>query len=327
MNNFIQRIFNRTHEELKLSDVENFFKTPQEETTVLEFKSGDVDIIKVFKEVAAFHNTEGGLLIIGAPRETKTKINGKNTEVKRCEGDLTYSAFQSKDWILQKLGSNIVPFPVGIKIKEFHKEAGSIYLIDVPQSTNPPHQCAADGCYYIRIDNEAKPAPHGFVQAMFNHRKSPILVADITCSGTKAHLKEIHVSISNESMIPAEGAEYLIEVFNPINFRSDDIYVQQDSSTEYTKLVCSKSAGSILVKKIKVTSSFSIEMPYSYIYVCVGIWSKISNINFYHFILDFKEDSVHSEIDNGDQYEELSSKYVNLVNKLRSQERFPNIRL
>ena len=84
---YIKKIFNKDIDNLNISDLVTFFETEQEETSVLEFKSGDVEIIDLYKEITAFLNTEGGLLIIGAPREIKKTI-GK-TVVKTCIGEVT----------------------------------------------------------------------------------------------------------------------------------------------------------------------------------------------------------------------------------------------
>ena len=163
---FITQFFDKNPDELTVSDIQNYFNDRQEESPTLEFKSGDAEINDVFKEVAAFLNTEGGLLIIGSPRETRETI-GKRV-INFCQGEVTYSKFVSKDWLHQKLFSNITPSPTEIYIKEIVTEKGNIFILDIPQSTNPPHQSTADGRYYIRLENESKPAPHGLIQALFD---------------------------------------------------------------------------------------------------------------------------------------------------------------
>lgn len=175
--NYIEKIFGKPRNEVKLSDIEEYFSTPQEESSVIEFKSGEVEINDIFKEITAFLNTEGGLLIIGAPRETKKEL-GKNI-IKVCEGNLTFSNFKNKDWLYQKIASNIVPIPTDLKIEEFLTENGNVFLIDIPQSLSPPHQSSSDGKYYLRLERDAKPAPHGIIQALFNKRRVPLLSTDI----------------------------------------------------------------------------------------------------------------------------------------------------
>jgi len=104
---YIEKIFNKNIVDLNINDLTDFFESDQEETSILEFKSGKVEINDIYKEITAFLNTEGGLLIIGAPIEKKEKI-GKNEKV-ICSGELTYSQFRNKDWLYQKIASNIVP--------------------------------------------------------------------------------------------------------------------------------------------------------------------------------------------------------------------------
>jgi predicted HTH transcriptional regulator len=84
MGKFSDSILNKTLEEITINDLKEFFSEPKDETATLEFKSGDVDVIKLYKEIAAFLNTEGGLLIVGAPRETKISL-GSGKLVSRCQ--------------------------------------------------------------------------------------------------------------------------------------------------------------------------------------------------------------------------------------------------
>jgi hypothetical protein len=60
-------ILGKNIESITIQDLEEFFTSEQEETSILEFKSGEVQLEDVYKEIAAFLNTERGLLIVGAP--------------------------------------------------------------------------------------------------------------------------------------------------------------------------------------------------------------------------------------------------------------------
>jgi predicted HTH transcriptional regulator len=210
--NYIEKIFGKPRNELLLIDIEEYFSSPQEETSVVEFKSGEVEINDIFKEVTAFLNTEGGLLIIGSPREVNKTI-GKTT-IKICQGSLTYSNFKNKDWLYQKIASNIVPSPTNIKIEEFITSNGNIFLIDIPQSLNPPHQSLSDGRYYLRLERDAKPAPHGIVQALFNKRRVPLIAATIQFEQFNDLNDKVTISLRNESSFPAEKVSFIIDVYN-----------------------------------------------------------------------------------------------------------------
>lgn len=208
--NYIEKIFQKEPEAIVLEDIERFFQEPQEETPILEFKSGEVQINDIFREIVAFLNTEGGLVFIGAPRETKVEIDGKKRNA--CVGDLTYSSFRSKAWLHQKIVSQISPPPHGIDILEFNHEDGNIFLIDVPQSQSPPHQSNPDARYYMRLDTEAKPAPHGLVQALFNQRTVPDISIGILFSKLENNRLKIEVRANNNSLTPADKVSYTVFV-------------------------------------------------------------------------------------------------------------------
>jgi len=70
-------IFNKEIYDLEIDDLKAFFSTEQEETSLIEFKSGAVEVDTIYKEVAAFLNTEGGILVIGAPEEKPILLDGK----------------------------------------------------------------------------------------------------------------------------------------------------------------------------------------------------------------------------------------------------------
>ena len=66
--------FGKSLRELIYTDIEDYFRQPREETTTIEFKSynkqhGTVEssLEGIVKGICAFLNSEGGLLIWGAP--------------------------------------------------------------------------------------------------------------------------------------------------------------------------------------------------------------------------------------------------------------------
>lgn len=203
-------IFGKGLNQLTYDDISDFFIEEQEENSVLEFKSGEVALESIYKETCAFLNTQGGIIIIGSPIE---KTKGDKTT---CKGSLTNSNFKSKDWLSQKVTSNIQPSPAGIKIIEREKNGVKIFICEIEQSVNPPHQCSSDGKYYIRLESEAKFAPHGIVLALFNKRKVPELsielTADTNTSGKK--ITYVNINIKNKTEIPADSIHYIIEAYN-----------------------------------------------------------------------------------------------------------------
>jgi predicted HTH transcriptional regulator len=124
-----EKLLGKDIHQLQTVDLVDFFSSEREETSILEFKSGESSVEDICSEIAAFANTEGGILIVGAPRENK-RGKGKH-EVRFCQGELTSCVLPGKDWLLQKIAALIVPFPSGIKIQELKLEIGSCFIIEV----------------------------------------------------------------------------------------------------------------------------------------------------------------------------------------------------
>jgi hypothetical protein len=275
---YIEKIFRKNIYDFNISDLRTFFESEQEETSILEFKSGEVEINDLYKEISAFLNTEGGLIIIGSPRERKEKT-GKNEKV-ICQGDLTYSRFRNKDWLYQKIATSIVPTPIGLKIFEHLDDKGAIYVIDIPQSTIPPHQCSSDGKYYIRLEREAKPAPHGLVQALFNKRRFPNLIGEINVNKINQFEDEVDIKIMNRSSFPADKVSFIIDVYNVNNVESKFTFISNQNDELGPKFSLSEKTDQILVQVISIPINFVVEHIGSEYLIFVGYWSKDSDFDF-----------------------------------------------
>lgn len=290
-NYYTSYFFNKNPTELTFSDIQLYFKERQEESSTLEFKCGDVEITDVYKEVAAFLNTEGGLLIIGAPRESKEVIGRKT--ITYCQGDVTYSKFISKDWLHQKLYSNITPSPTQIYIKEITTQSGNIFILDIPQSFNPPHQSNADGRYYIRIENEAKPAPHGLIQALFDKRKKPKIKAEIKRVYFDNITDYLNVSLHNESSIPADKVSFIVELFNISE--TDNNFIESDDEVLGKKFSLSKKLDQVLASVISFGVDFKVRHTSKKYLVSVSFWSRESDFDCVYFIIDPISNSILSK--------------------------------
>jgi hypothetical protein len=197
-------------------DLEKYFSIPREETSLLEFKSGQIKINAIFKEICAFLNTDGGLIIIGSPKERKVAKSGRFPK-RICQGSLIPSDFRDKKWIESLIAANIVPYPHNLKIHEIRTEQGNFFIIEVPQSKTPPHQFLNDGRYYIRLEKEAKPAPHGIVESLFFKQVKAQLRADIEISKPEDEgetFNTILITIRNISFVPSENVSYLVRLLN-----------------------------------------------------------------------------------------------------------------
>ncbi|MFW5944505.1 MAG: helix-turn-helix domain-containing protein [Bacteroidota bacterium] len=218
-----KKIFGKALFQITKEDLEEYFSIPREETSVLEFKSGQIKINAIFKEICAFLNTDGGIIIIGSPKERKVPKSGKFSR-RICEGMLIPSEFRDKNWIESLIAANIVPYPHGIRIHEIREKEGNYFIVEVPQSQKPPHQFLNDGRYYIRLEKEAKPAPHGIVETLFFKQIKAQLQAELNIERmdhTAEHLNKISVEIRNISSVPAENVSYMLRIFNIEEIQQD----------------------------------------------------------------------------------------------------------
>ena len=213
---FSEKIFGKRLFEISYEDFATFFQEKREESGTLEFKSGMIEIHDIFKEICAFLNTDGGLLVIGSPLE-KNDENGKRSSMRYCQGIPVASTFKDKAWIMKKLCANISPAPKNIDIHEILTDQGNFFILDIPQSTCAPHQCASDGRYYIRVGEQSKPAPHGIVKALFFRNQKPSLLSTIDIQrekNTPENQNYIAIHIQNHSEYPANNVSYRLDIMN-----------------------------------------------------------------------------------------------------------------
>jgi len=292
---FTETIFNKSIKDFKIDILIEYFTSEQEETDILEFKCGDVQIEDLYKEIAAFLNTEGGLIIVGSPREQR-KSKGK-IHKNICIGELTYTPFRSKDWLFQKIMSNITPPPTGIKIFEHIDDNGSIYMLDIPQSDTPPHQSNSDGRYYIRLECEAKPAPHGIIKALFNKRKNPILSTNIEILPINDNYDNITIDITNESNIPAEKVCFLINIFG-VDKIENNKGIEKITANNISRHSYQYTSETILVKHINMGVEFKTKHYNSQYLIYVAYWSKDLDIENRVVIYNPKNEKIENEYNN-----------------------------
>lgn len=273
----LNAIFGKTLYDIKLEDVQKFFSEEQEETATLEFKSGDVSLEQVYVEIAAFLNTDGGLLIIGAPKETK-RIDGA-VERTFCKGDLTVSKLaKSKDSLAQKIGSHVIPASHEIRIHQIAYLEGSIFLIEVSQSLSPPHQVAEDGRYYVRMDRRSIPATHGFVSALFNKRRVGLPAVELGVGPVSEEIDNWELKVLNESGIPIENVCCLVDIFHVegvegVTDRLEFRFVKADDeiNSRFSYLI---KDDSVLVTDLNLIVKFDVTHKKRKYLIRTVVWSK-----------------------------------------------------
>ena len=216
-----QNILEKAGSDIKLADIREFFQRNPHESQHLEFKSGDVDMSKLRKEVCALLNSEGGLIILGSPRE-----GGENA------GVLELNHFPDASLLLQQIIQGVVPQPAGINVLQIPGDDGSVFLIDIPGSATPPHQLQGSGQYYIREGAVSRPALHHEVEMMFMENRKPSLDLQIEIERPDDALL-IRLIIGNKSSVSAfePGFNFIV---NPVRFQEGNTYrVQQIAGNNY----------------------------------------------------------------------------------------------
>jgi hypothetical protein len=162
--------------ELTYEKIQTFFDIAQYENERLEFKSYgpgktlDKWYLDLAIEICAFLNSDGGILIWGAPQEDKDSIG------RFAKGELTpINPALDKEDLLRRIIGKIKELPNAIELERVPEPngTGSIYVFQIHASEYRPHQ-AAD-VYYMRIGSEKRPAPHHYVEAMMKRIKYPRL--------------------------------------------------------------------------------------------------------------------------------------------------------
>ncbi len=270
------RIFGKDLYNITKQDLAIFFQEEQEETSILEFKSGGVQISDLYKEICAFLNTEGGIIIIGSPEEKKVKTIKKHAK-RICSGELVPSHFRNKDWLIQKISSNITPVPTGIKIQEIREQNGSYFIIEVPQSFNSPHQSLNDGRYYIRLEEEARPAPHGIIEALFYRRQKPQLKADINIYDAPEKPDEynkIVIEIRNESEYPTDKISFMLQLYNINDVIPETNNIAEKFQKNEHSYQLQDISEIVLIDEITIPINFYIIHKNAPYIVSVMVWNK-----------------------------------------------------
>lgn len=180
---YAKTIFGNSLPEITYTDIENYFVSEREESDQIEFKSyvegGSLEskISGLVRSIAAFLNSDGGILIWGAPKGEKVSRGDRKVNVFKGQLSDVPQELSDKDWIISKITDKIVPLPIGIRVQAIKKGARSVAVFEVDKSGYSPHQ--AEEKYFMRLDGQSRTAPHHYVEALFKKVSYPQLEAYI----------------------------------------------------------------------------------------------------------------------------------------------------
>ena len=178
-----------------LEDIDGLITSGIRESETLEYKQGSVRLVardhaEVAKDVSAFANSSGGLLIYGVATDSSDRTKPLQ-RVQILPANI--------DVILQVISTHIrQPIP-GLRYKTLPMGSSpEVFLIDVPQSDLAPHQVATqDYRYYRRQGPQSMPMSHDLVELYFSRRAAAVL--------------EPLVSMKDLSQPPPLGGGWLLE--------------------------------------------------------------------------------------------------------------------
>lgn len=167
------QLFGKSFSELIYDDIEAYFLTNKFETDIIEFKSAHSDKVEesiksLTTAICAFCNSNGGILVWGAP------VGQKNPDRKEKEfvGKLTsIGTTIEKDALINKISTLITPLPNNIRCTILEKNGNRVCVFEIQRSEYAPHQY--ENKYYMRIDGQNRPAPHHYIEALFKQVRYP----------------------------------------------------------------------------------------------------------------------------------------------------------
>lgn len=172
-------ILGKNLQSLTYADLEVYFAAEREESDQVEFKAyvntGSIEskLSGLIRSIAAFLNSDGGLLIWGAPLGEKKLVGDRKVAV--FKGSLTDlpAELSDKDWIISKIVDKIIPLPAGIRVQTVKQNDSSVAVFEIDRSTYSPHQ--TDERYFMRLDGQTRTAPHHYIEALFSRVSYPQL--------------------------------------------------------------------------------------------------------------------------------------------------------
>lgn len=168
---FIENWFGKSVlEGLNESDITSFVAKNIEENLHLEYKGKEIlkNPDRLRKTIAAFANSDGGLLFVG--------VSERENGARRLPGEVewTDNPKQTKEWFQDVTVNQIYPPLMGVRIVAVTNRNGhTMFLVDVPPSDNPPHM--TNGRYFFRNNFESLTMEHYQVADAFGKRRRPII--------------------------------------------------------------------------------------------------------------------------------------------------------
>lgn len=193
-------------QEYTVTDIQGLIDNSVEESIHLDFKESrsldksDKKKDEISKDVSAFANSDGGIIIYGI------------TEENHCAGALSFidGEVYTKEWLEQVINSKISERIDGLQIFPVRFESDlkkTVYVVKIPRSTRAPHMCC-DHKYYRRLGTTSVAMEEYEVRDLFHRVNKAVLVIDniylriLDTNDRDDYEFEIRTSIANDGAVP-----------------------------------------------------------------------------------------------------------------------------
>jgi hypothetical protein len=194
--------------------IEQLIRDNVEESLALEYKAAealgksDGKKAEIVKDVPAFANSSGGVLIYGVAEFHEREQRHRPERI-----DPVNRREYSKEWLEQVIQS-IQPRIDGIVIEPVNVENASVcYVVTIPQS-HTAHQ-ARDHVYYRRHNFNVLPMEDYEVRDVMNRRKRPKIRASIFAPRNAN--REGSILVKLENIGPVLAKDYMVDLQVPID--------------------------------------------------------------------------------------------------------------
>ncbi|MBS1787471.1 MAG: ATP-binding protein [Acidobacteria bacterium] len=183
-------------------EIEKLITNKVQENIHLDYKASPaIDHSKrdeIAKDVSAFANSDGGLLIYGVTEDS-------NKFPEKIDEGIDHNKY-GREWLEQIISSKINPRLDGVRLAPIPvSNEKSIYAVSIPKSFRGPHQ-APDKKYYKRFNFQSVPMEHYEINDARSRQRiiTPLVSVDVDISSGVM----VYLTVANYGDQPAEDVSF-----------------------------------------------------------------------------------------------------------------------